>query len=117
MIPDRLLNQIVTRARPVEASDSHGNTTRDYGPAADRYAFAAWLQQDNRDESFPDGRNPHEQIWLLLANEPDLASSDRIEWNHPQTGLLTFEVHGQPEPVYTPAGFHHIEAALRLLEG
>lgn len=113
-----LLSELVDRVRPAVSRNSHGNTEFDYGPAAERTEIRAWVQQDSRDEPFPDGRNPAEQRWLLITDEADLTEDDRIEWaNHP-TGLIVFEVHGPPEPTYRPGpGFHHTEATLRILDG
>ncbi len=113
-----LLADVVDRVRPVTSSNSHGNTERDYGPAAERTTLRAWLQQNTSDEPFPDGRNPAEQRWLLITDEPDLTEDDRIEWASHPAGLIVFEVHGPPEPTYRPgSGFHHTEASLRLLDG
>lgn len=117
-LPDRLQLQTVNVVRPAVGADGRGNETFDYGPAATRTPISCWLQQDSRSERFPDGRNPTEQLWLLMTNHQDIDANDRIEWADHPAGSLTFEVHGPVEPTYRPnSGFHHTEATLRLLEG
>ncbi len=113
MIPDHLLLQTVQRIRPATTTDTYGNQARNYmvPPAASK-DMAAWLQQDNRKEPISEGRDPLEQVWLLITNETDIQGYDRIVF-----GAQTFEVEGPPAPVYTPAGFHHVEATLRAVAG
>ena len=112
-LPTHLLVQSVTKVRPaIPAADARGNIIPDYGVAATRTTVEVWLQQDTRIESFPDGRNPQEQLWLLMSNDSDWRTGDRVEW-----GAITFEVHGPPEPAYDATGFHHTEATLRVLGG
>lgn len=113
MIPAHLLPQTAARIRPSTSTDGHGNTVRDYTvPPATSASITAWLQQDNRKEPIEDGRDPLEQLWLLMTNETDILGYDRIVF-----GALTFEVEGPPAPVYTPSGFHHTEATLRAVSG
>jgi hypothetical protein len=108
-IPAGLLPQTVTKIRPTTSTDTYGNTVYTYGSGT---SITAWLQQDDRKEPLSDGRAALEQIWLLITNEPDVLGHDRIVF-----GTTTFEVDGPPEPVYTPAGFHHLEATLRVVAG
>ncbi len=115
-IPGHLLNLEVTRVRPAQVGpDDLGNTTLDYGAAATRTAVSARLQQDQRTEQFPDGRQPGESQWMLFTNDPDIDRADRFEVDLP-TGSVTFEVHGRPEPAYGDE-YDHTETLLRLLEG
>lgn len=116
-VPDRLLPHQVVVVRPVTGPDTYGNTTHDYGPAATRITVEAWLQQDQRTEAHEDGRDPLDQRWLLVTNHTDIDGRDRIEWAGHPGGTATFEVDGPPEPTYTPAGFHHLEATLHRVEG
>lgn len=112
-IPDGMLPHTVTRIRPSTSTNTYGDAALDYTvPPATSTSMAAWLQQDNRTEELSEGRAPLDQRWLLMTNESDVAGRDRIVF-----GSLTFEVEGPPEPVYTPAGFHHLEATLRVVEG
>lgn len=111
-IPDALLPHEVTIVRPADTTDSYGDTVRDYGVAASRTEIRAWMQQGKRAEPREDGRDPLEQVWLMLTNHEDILGFDRIEWSGP-----TFEVEGPPEPVYTPAGYHHLESTLRVVTG
>lgn len=108
-----MLPQTVQRIRPSTSTDAYGNTVRTYTvPPAASKDMAAWLQQDHRKEPLSDGRDPLEQNWTLITNDSDIDGYDRIIF-----GALTFEVEGPPEPVYTPAGYHHTESTLRKVEG
>lgn len=111
-VPDAMLPHTVTVVRPADVTDDYGNTVRDYGVAATRTDVLAWLQQDHRSEPRSNGRDPLEQLWLLVTNHADVQGIDRIE--HDGT---TYEVEGPPEPVYTPTGYHHLEATLRIFAG
>ena len=112
-VPSGMLPHTVTRIRPSSSPNTYGDDALDYTvPPATSTSMAAWLQQDNRTEELTEGRAPLDQRWLLITNESDVAGLDRIVW-----GSLTFEVDGPPAPVYTPAGFHHTEATLKVVEG
>lgn len=111
-IPTGLLPHQVTVVRPAVTVDSHGNQVYDYAAAATRTTVAGWMQQDRREEPRSDGREALEQRWLLVTNHEDVQGRDRLEWSGP-----TFEVEGPPEPVHTPAGYHHLEATLRAVAG
>jgi hypothetical protein len=111
-IPDAMLPQTVTRVRPNTSTDTYGNTTYSYASPASSASLAAWLQQDKRTEPLSDGRAPLEQVWLMVTNDADVLGRDRIVF-----GSTTFEVDGPPEPVYTPAGYHHTESTLRVVAG
>ncbi len=111
-IPAGMLPQTVTRIRPATSTDTYGNTTYDYGAGASTASMTAWLQQDDRAEPLSDGRDPLEQIWLMITNDADVLGRDRITF-----GTITFEVQGPPEPAYTPAGYHHTESTLRVVSG
>ncbi|MEM9134282.1 MAG: hypothetical protein AAGE88_18180 [Actinomycetota bacterium] len=122
-IPDGLLQLTVVVVRPVESTDAHNSTTLDYA-AGTRTTLApgtvnggAWLQQDSRSETRPDGRTPAEQAWLLICNYADIRHRDRIEWASHPAGPVVFEVEGPPEPALTPGEFHHTEATLRIVDG
>lgn len=111
-VPDHLLPHQVTIVRPAIGADSYGNQTYDYAGGATRTTVAGWMQQDRRTEPRSDGREPLDQDWLLVTNHTDVQGRDRVEWSGP-----TMEVEGPPEPVYTPAGAHHVEATLRVVSG
>lgn len=119
-IPARGLPHSITRVRPATSTNGYGDTIYDYteaGGATRTAGIAAWLQQDQRSETYSDGRTSNEQNWLLLTNESDIETHDQIEWADHPTGAKTFTVEGPTEPAYTPAGFHHLEATLRILTG
>jgi hypothetical protein len=112
-IPDGMLPQTVTRIRPSSSTNTYGDTAFSYiVPPATSTTMAAWLQQNNRTEEATEGRAPLDQRWLLITNDSDVEGHDRIVW-----GALTFEVDGPPAPVYTPGGYHHTEATLKVVEG
>jgi hypothetical protein len=116
-VPDHLLVHTVTVVDPAEVTDAYNDTTYDYGPAATRTTVKAWLQQDQRTEPARDGRDPLEERWLLVTNHSPISGLSRIEWPGHPAGAVTFQVDGPTEPAYTPAGFHHTEATLRIVEG
>lgn len=111
-IPAGKLPHTITRVRPVVGTDAYNSQTYDYGEAADRREMPGWMQQDRRGEPLEDGRDPLEQAWLLITNDPDVQGLDQVEWSGP-----TMQVEGPPEPVYTPAGYHHTESTLRAVSG
>lgn len=113
-VPSALLPHQVTVVRPVVTTDEFGNQTLNYGSGATRTTVAAWLQQDRRTEPRSDGREALEQRWALVTNHQDVQGRDRIEWSETPA---VFEVEGPPEPTYTPSGYHHTEATLRVVEG
>lgn len=112
-VPGHLLPLEVTVVRPVVVTDAYGSQTYDYGAAATRTTeVRCWLEQQERSEPLTDGRAPLIQRWLLVTNHFDILGRDRIEH-----GSKTYEVDGEPEPVYTPAGQHHLEATLKKVDG
>lgn len=111
-VPDHLLPHTVTRVRAATSTDAYNNTVTSWGESASRTTMAGWLQQNTRTEPRSDGRDPLEQTWLLVTNDDDVLGTDRFE-----IGAATYEVEGPPEPVYTPAGYHHLETTLRLVTG
>jgi hypothetical protein len=117
MVPAHLLVHTVTVVRPAEVTDDYGNTIYVYDDTATRTDIRAWLQQDQRLAPLPDGRDPLDQRWLLVANDPLIAGVDRVEWADHPAGPVTFTLDGPTEPAYTPGGFHHTEATLRIVEG
>lgn len=116
MLPSHLLTETITRVRPATITDDYG-TTWDYGTAAGRATLTGWLQQDQRTESFVDGRDVVSQRWLLMTNELDIDANDRIEWDDHPAGQVIFTVDGPPEPTSTPRGTDHLEVTLRVVEG
>lgn len=111
-VPAHLLTQQFTRVRPATSTGAYGNSTPDYGPAADRETAYGWLEQSSRTEPAADGRDPLVQTWLLITNYADIRGRDRIEY----AGIV-FDVEGPPSPVPIPGGIHHYEANLRVVEG
>jgi hypothetical protein len=118
-IPDYLLPHAVTRVRPAVTTDSYNNDVFVYDPdeGALELVMKAWMQQDQRTQMSQEniarqGRYPAEERWLLISNDDDVRWQDRILWDD-----LTFEVYAEPEKTYSPAGYHHLEATLRIVQG
>ncbi len=116
-VPAGLLPHTVIRVRPTTATDPYGNETYNYGAGASRASMAAWMQQNSRTEPTTNGRDPLEQVWLMVTNDPDVRGRDRVEWTPPNGAALVLEVDGPPEPAFTPAGYHHTESTLRVVSG
>jgi hypothetical protein len=118
MLPSHLLTEEVVRVRPAASTaDPIYGTTWDYGTAASRTVVTGWLQQDQRTETFADGRDVFSQRWLLMTNELDIDANDRIEWDDHPAGTVIFTVDGPAEPASTPRGTDHLEVTLRVMEG
>lgn len=108
-VPEHLLPHTLTLTHPTTSTDAYNDTTLTYSGGT---SITAWLQQNTRTEPHTDGRNPLEQTWLLVTNEEDVRGRDRVTFDD-----AVYEVEGPPEKVYTPAGFHHVEATLRVVTG
>ena len=123
MIPPWLLMHTVTVVKPAATTDAHGNSVDDWGNAT-RVTLApagvnggAHLQQIQRLEYRPDGRNPEEQRWTMFSTYSAVNPGDRVEWADHPSGTVTFEVEGPPAPWWEPTGYHHLETTLRVLDG
>lgn len=112
MIPDRLLPLTLTQVRPAQTTDRYTNPEYDYGAAATRTTFKGWIDQTERSEETPDGRNTIVGVWTLITNRAGIDVNDHIEWD-----AAAYELDGPAWPVFTPAGVHHYEAKLRRVEG
>lgn len=115
-LPERLLIHEVDVIVPVRQTSTYNEDDGplDYDNGATT-RITARLQQDSRNETYQDGRTPVEQMWQLFTNaDAVITAQARVVW--PERGL-TFDVYGQPEPVYDGSKFSHTEATLRILEG
>ncbi|MFC4335210.1 hypothetical protein [Salininema proteolyticum] len=112
MIPERLLPHAVVVIEPTVTTDAYGNIVRDYDNPAARTETQAWLQQTTHALVISDGRAAQSQEWLMVTNHTVISGFDRIEWD-----TKRFDIDGPPRPVHTPAGGHHYELTLRLVEG
>lgn len=111
-IPARLLPVEVDWIRPASTTDSYGNTVDDWDEEATTTSqLQVWVDHRRTVEQ-RDGRDVTVTTLLLITNELGVAAIDRFAW-----GDHTYEVDGEPAVVYTPAGPHHVEAALRLVVG
>jgi hypothetical protein len=117
-IPVLLEPQLLTIITPAQTGpDAFGNPIWDYGPAATRRDIQGWIQQDARAEGSTPGRDPNEERWLLITDDPSITGRDWIYWGTHPLGPQTFQVEGPPEPTFRPTGFHHLEATLRQVVG
>lgn len=108
-VPAHMQPHTGTLQRATVSTDAYNNEVLTY---TDLASIRSWLQQDTRTEPHTDGRDPLVQTMLLVTNEEDIRGRDR----YVQDGI-TYEVEGPPEKVYTPSGFHHSEATLRVVTG
>lgn len=95
---------------PAVSTDIFHNASRDYSGTVSG-PVAGWLQQNSRNELRLEGRDPAVGGWTLFTLT-SLNRYDRVLWS----GFI-FEVEGQPNPLYTPAGLHHYEVSLYTVEG
>lgn len=105
---------LVIAVQPVVSTDRNGSTVRSYkeSDGATRVPnVPAWVQQSSADETHSDGRNAAVSDWVAFTLF-EFSRFDRLEWNG-----KTFEVEGEPNPLYTPRGLHHHEVGLRVVEG
>lgn len=110
MIPPYLLPLTVTWIEPGTTTDRYGNTIPAWDAGTDT-EIAAWIEQQQRIED-RDGRDTLVSGWLLVTNELDITAGARIVWDG-----RTYEVDGEPAKPMTPAGVHHLEVRLQLVEG
>lgn len=121
MIPEYLLVHSVTRIRPNVVVDEYNNEVYDYGETALYKTMQVWLQQDLRNQMTQEsnakqGRFAADQRWLLISNDDDIRWQDRIVWTEDEENpAVVFAVYSQPEPTYTPSGYHHLEATLQIV--
>lgn len=120
MIPAGLLPHDITIITGVEIDDAYGDPTLTFDaddlPEDSEDEIGAvetkgWLQQDTASEDDNTLGNRLTGVWLLVTNT-EFTARDRVAW-----GDRVFFVDGPVAPVHTPAGLHHYEANLRLVEG
>lgn len=108
---DAFMTQPVTIVRAAPGDNGYGGNAPDWDNA-DRTAATAWLTSTSSSE-VTDGRDALVSNWkIYLPAGTDLLGLDRIE-----SGDDTFEVVGIPSRAATPAGEHHVEAVLQLVQG
>lgn len=114
MIPAHLLPLQVEWAEPGDTTDSKNNTVDDWTvPDAGWPTIAAYIEQQVQNVAeLRDGRDTLVSTWLFITNELGVTARARIIWDG-----RTFELDGEPWKPITPAGPHHLEARLRLVEG
>lgn len=124
-VPDRLLPHTVTVVTPATSTDAYGDTVYDYGDAATRTQARAWLQQDQRAQVPAVGADPLQAKWSLVTNHSPVDRRARIEWPGAPGGSMTFELDGQPGPLFNPLQMaaaastapHHTELTLKIVDG
>lgn len=101
----------VTIVRPAEVTNRYGDTEPDWSAAA-RTPGYAWVQQRSADE-VGGQRSATVSAWLaFMPAGTDVTAEDLVEW-----GARTLRVAGEPNPLSTPSGVHHLEVPLDLVEG
>lgn len=112
MIPERLLPIDVSWVQPGTTSDSYGNTVPDWSDDAVTATDLRVMIEQRTTVEQRDGRDVTVTTLLLFTNELAVAAIDRFVWAD-----RTYEIDGEPAVVYTPAGPHHTELALQIVEG
>jgi hypothetical protein len=103
----------VTTIEPAVTTDRRDDTQLDYGDAATRVAdVPAWMQQTGQTETYSDRDERVTALTMFSDSTPTLTALARIEWNG-----ATYRVNGRPNHRETPAGYHHSEVPLVLVEG
>ncbi|MER7164500.1 head-tail adaptor protein [Micromonospora sp. NPDC000207] len=92
------------RAPLVDAA--YGNRRRDWA-VAERVAYPAEIRPVSSTEDVVNQQETTTRFRLTQHPEPDLLSTDRVEWNG-----STFEVDGDVEPWTRRGQLHHLEAVL-----
>lgn len=112
MIADHLLPLRVTWQQPGETIDEYNNIVADWSDAArtDHDELPCYIEQRSTTE-LVNGRDTTVTKLLFITNELGLTASDRIVW-----GDNIYEIDGDPAVYYTPAGAHHLEATLLIVD-
>lgn len=110
MIPERLLPISALWVRPALGEDDYGNTVPDWD--APSVSGVRVMVEQRRTVEEQGGRDVTTTTLVLFTNELAVDAGDRFVWDG-----RTYEVDGDPAVVYSPAGPHHAECALRLVVG
>lgn len=110
MIPARLLPLTVTWQQPTTTTDGYGNTVDDWTTPTSE-DIAAYIEQRTTTEN-RDGRDVTVTRLLFITNELGVRATHRIIWDG-----RTYEIDGDCAVFHTPAGPHHSEATLLIVEG
>ena len=104
-----LLVRDVTILTPTTSTDRYGNSIATSWTST---VTKGWLDQQTSSEG--DGlRRDQDTEWVLfLAADTVITGRDRV-----QVGSDVYEVAGNPNRAWTPAGEHHVEARLRRVDG
>lgn len=103
----------VTVLRATAGTPKYGNTTLDWTSPTSTATYG-WLAQRGSTEPVATGRSSiviTDQV-LFLPSDTDVTERDRIEVDG-----RTYAVTGIPVRARTPQGVHHLEVALRAVEG
>lgn len=110
MIPERLLPISALWVRPGVGEDAYGNTVNDWESPSVSGVRIMVEQRHTVEERA--GRDVTVTELVVFTNELAVAASDRFVFDD-----RTYEVDGDPNVVYSPAGPHHAEAAVKLVVG
>lgn len=106
-----LLVQDVTIITPGASVNRYGDDAKDWATATST-PTKGWVARRSQRE-VNGNREAEVSEWVLyLDTSSTITGADRVEWQS-----QTFEVDGPPIHAWTPRGEHHIEVALRMVDG
>jgi hypothetical protein len=109
MIPARLLPHTVTVTAPARVTDEYGNEVLDYDAGVTRQ-IRAYVQPRQGEEDTTD-RNAVARAWVMFSTE-SVDALERVTY-----AGRTYNVDGPSRAWDAPAGAHHHETNLTLVEG
>lgn len=107
MIPNRLLRNMTLRTATTVVDPLDGSAGKTYTSSTIR----GRVDQVSTRESRADGREITVDEWRLFTNDSVSATGQVID------GAITYEIEGEPWPVYRSQDIHHFEAKLRKVNG
>lgn len=108
-IAPHLLSHTVAWQKPGVTRDEYNNVIPDWSDP-DEQLIPAYIEQTNSTE-LVDGRNTTITHLRMFTNELRIEATDRIVWD----GNI-YEVDGDCAVFHTPAGPHHLEGTLLIVD-
>jgi glycine/D-amino acid oxidase-like deaminating enzyme len=113
VIPARLLNRTLTWVQPATVTDAYGDAAKSFAAEdVTETTIAGRIEQSSTRETNDETRDLSTSALVLYTNTAGISPADRIV-----DGATVYEVTGIVADVDGPAGRHHCEARLRLLDG
>jgi hypothetical protein len=107
------LPHTVTVQRASSSSDRYGNSEPDWSAPSEAEVRAFVQQRTLPGEQHADGRQVVVTGWVAFMDPATaIAAGDRVVWDG-----RTFEVDGVPGSMWTTTAAHHLEVALRTVDG